>query len=79
MSTELSALITAITRLDEYAQAGKPQIRRLTGEAYYQTTHEQLVRESAFIGGVKRKKRYSEAALQVSTERLRQARENAAA
>ena len=69
---KLNNLIRAIESLSAYDRDNRPHITKLDGECYLRTTSTELVRESAFVGGVKRKKRYSEAALQASIERLRQ-------
>jgi len=67
---KLNNIIRAIEALPEYSAVNRPIIERLDGEAYLQTPDRALVREVAFLCGVKRKKRYSEATLQKKRDQL---------
>jgi len=71
---KLNNLEKAFSALKGWEQA---RYERLTGEAYIQTTDRSLVREVAFMLGVKRRKRYSEATRQANAARLAKYRENA--
>ena len=69
---KLNNLISAIQALPEYSTAKSPVITKLDGEAYLRTTYAALVREVGFTAGIRRKKRYSEAARQARRGRLAQ-------
>lgn len=71
---KLNNLENAFSALNGWEQA---RYERLTGEAYIQTTDRSLVREVAFMLGVKRRKRYSEATKQANAARLEKYRESA--
>lgn len=65
-SQKLTWLLKAIEAIPEFDEV----ITRADGEAWFRTTSESLVRQCASTGGIKRKRRISEATRKASTERL---------
>ena len=69
-SLKLTWIIKGIESLPSYSLEKSGTVEKLGGEGYLQTSDQALVREVAFLCGVRKRIRYSEATLQKKRDQM---------
>ena len=69
-SQKLTWIIKGINLLPSYSPEKSGTVEKLDGEGYLQTSDRALVREVAFLCGVRKRIRYSEATLQKKRDQM---------